>query len=74
VGTHADDAGERIRSAVGDTPIDTNAGPLPVTVSAGVAVFDSGQDADLDVLLARADRALYDAKEAGRNRVVIYHR
>jgi diguanylate cyclase (GGDEF)-like protein len=39
------------------------------TVSIGVAMFDP-QDADHAAWIARADRALYAAKEAGRNRTM----
>ncbi len=60
-------AAERVREAfaasgivVADTPIDT-------TVSIGVAGGPAGTE--LDVLLAAADTALYQAKRAGRNRV-----
>ncbi len=42
---------------------------ISCTASLGVAVL-SPQDSTLDTLLARADRALYAAKERGRNRVV----
>jgi diguanylate cyclase (GGDEF)-like protein len=41
---------------------------LPLSVSAGVAVGEAGEG--FETLLARADRALYQAKNAGRNRVV----
>ncbi len=41
---------------------------IPVTVSIGIAEFDPG-DAASDSILARADAALYRAKEGGRNRV-----
>ncbi len=41
---------------------------IPATVSAGVAVGE-GNGLDLAALLAEADRALYDAKRAGRDRV-----
>jgi len=58
---------ERIRAAVAATPIDTAAGPIPVTVSVGVARLAAGDD--LDALLARADSALYKAKQGGRNQV-----
>ena len=47
---------------------DTAAGPLPVTISVGMAHMDGGEQ-DLGQLLARADAALYDAKQNGRNRV-----
>ncbi|MBO9534636.1 MAG: GGDEF domain-containing protein [Solirubrobacteraceae bacterium] len=41
-----------------------------LTVSAGVAVFDGG-DGDVHSLLSDADRALYTAKSAGRDRVAV---
>ncbi|MDA0166785.1 diguanylate cyclase [Solirubrobacter ginsenosidimutans] len=43
--------------------------PLGQTASAGVAVWDGGEDAMQ--LLARADAALYEAKHAGRNRALL---
>ncbi|SDI82734.1 diguanylate cyclase (GGDEF) domain-containing protein [Frankineae bacterium MT45] len=43
--------------------------PLPVTISLGLAQADDG--AGLDDLVARADAALYRAKEGGRNQVVV---
>jgi two-component system chemotaxis response regulator CheY len=60
---------ERLRQAVEDLGI-PHADGLPlgvVTVSAGVAV--SAEAGDGDGLLRAADRALYAAKETGRNRV-----
>jgi diguanylate cyclase (GGDEF)-like protein len=44
--------------------------PLQVTISIGVAALGSSRR-DLDELLAAADHALYQAKEAGRNRVCV---
>lgn len=44
--------------------------PVNVTVSAGIAL-QSADQADLDQLLTGADRALYAAKAAGRNRTAI---
>jgi diguanylate cyclase (GGDEF)-like protein/putative nucleotidyltransferase with HDIG domain len=44
----------------------------PVTTSVGVALFDpESPDATIDVIVARADSALYTAKRTGRNRVTI---
>jgi len=59
-------AAERLRAAVAVAPVAFAGGELPVTVSVGWAhwVGDTPDD-----LLARADRALYRAKDAGRNAV-----
>jgi len=62
---------ERIRVAIGDRPIDTDAGPLAVTTSIGLAAYDI-TDTEPGSLLARADEALYAAKQGGRNRVVTH--
>ena len=60
--------GDGIRQEIGRTPIATAAGPVTVTISVGVAEMATGETEDS--VLARADRALYSAKRAGRNRVV----
>jgi diguanylate cyclase (GGDEF)-like protein len=60
---------ERMRAAVAAVPVATAAGPILVTISVGLAGLNPG-DGTLDHLLARADHALYQAKESGRNRVV----
>jgi diguanylate cyclase len=44
---------------------------IRATISIGIAAFDP-QDADHAAWIARADRALYRAKAAGRNRTVSY--
>ncbi|MFO7954987.1 GGDEF domain-containing protein [Thioalkalivibrio sp.] len=46
-------------------------GPIPLTVSIGIASRAAGQEKSLDVLLTRADNALSTAKQQGRNRVVV---
>ncbi|MEV6305682.1 diguanylate cyclase [Actinoplanes sp. NPDC051861] len=66
---HAAELAERIRQAVSESPVLTAAGPVPVTISVGLTRLEA-EDRTLDELLARADHALYRAKEAGRNRVV----
>jgi diguanylate cyclase (GGDEF)-like protein len=59
---------ERLHRAVSGRPISTDAGQLPVTISVGLAGPGAG-DRDLRQLLARADAALYQAKQTGRDRV-----
>lgn len=64
---------ERVRRAVEGLgmPHAANAPHGRVTVSVGVAALVPGEPSSWEELLARADRALYRAKQAGRNRVVI---
>lgn len=59
---------ERLRAAVAALPPDAYDAPAPVTLSGGVAVSHPG-DANIDAVIERADRALYRAKESGRNRI-----
>ncbi len=59
---------ERMREAVASLRIATEAGDVRLTTSAGVVAYRHGET--LDALLRRADDALYEAKDAGRDRVV----
>lgn len=59
---------ESLRAAVARTPMEADGQSLEVTVSIGVAAW-TGQE--LDLLVSGADRALYAAKAAGRDRVVL---
>ncbi|MFC7531860.1 diguanylate cyclase [Actinoplanes sp. GCM10030250] len=59
---------EQIRAEVARAPIDTSAGPVPVTISVGAARATA--PGSLDAVLGRADACLYEAKRSGRNRVV----
>jgi diguanylate cyclase (GGDEF)-like protein/PAS domain S-box-containing protein len=59
---------DRVRLLAENQPAQTRAGAVTVTLSIGVTAF-APHDQDTDVILARADRALYRAKENGRNRV-----
>ena len=80
--TSAADAGsiaERVRLHIAETPIrisdDPAAAPVQITVSMGVAAlgqtWERTTGSQLTDLLAGADRALYQAKNAGRNHVVM---
>jgi diguanylate cyclase (GGDEF)-like protein len=59
--------GERLRAAVASSG-SAYASGAPVTASIGAATIEIGETAD--AAMARADRALYEAKRLGRNRVV----
>ena len=58
---------ERLRHATGSAPVPWKEGAIPITVSVGVAMRPAGEA--LHEALERADRALYEAKSGGRNRV-----
>lgn len=63
---------ERVRHALTDTSIRLPDGrEIRLTVSAGVSCYPDDAESP-EELVARADQALYAAKEAGRNRVVLY--
>ncbi len=59
---------EALRAAVAGLEFED--GGLRITVSIGVAELHAGE-ADIAHAMTRADRALYDAKEAGRDRVAV---
>jgi diguanylate cyclase (GGDEF)-like protein len=63
--------GERLRSSVAAAPVEPGDGvpPLDVRVSIGLAVVPRGSA--VDPAIEAADLALYDAKEQGRDRVVL---
>lgn len=63
------EAAERLRETITNARIPL-AGGLPVTFSVSIGVSSlSAPDDNIDVLLSLADKALYAAKESGRNRV-----
>jgi len=61
---------EQLRRAIETMPLQLTGGPCTVTVSIGVAAWRPGMRKTADLLRA-ADDALYRAKQAGRNRVVV---
>jgi len=64
----ARDLAEQLRLAVSEEAVPTASGLLQVAISLGVAELRPGTE-DLGDLLGEADARLYEAKEAGRNRV-----
>jgi diguanylate cyclase (GGDEF)-like protein len=60
---------ERVRVRISEAPIETSGGPVRVTCSFGVALYDGTESSDSALLLKRADAALYRAKGSGKNRV-----
>lgn len=64
-------AAERLRQTIAESPLPISVAPgaLNATMSVGVATSEHGQIAAVD-LLQLADKALYLAKETGRNKVV----
>ena len=70
--THIEEAkivGERLRKAVEETPIPIDKKNINVTISMGLAEFNVKETGE--ELFKRADSALYEAKEGGRNRVCV---
>ncbi len=75
--THIEEAkivGERLRKAVESTPIEINSEEtdiksINVTISMGLAEFNKSETGE--ELFERADKALYNAKESGRNKVCV---
>ena len=61
---------ERLCLRVAQTATPTAHGPVHVTVSLGVAAIQAEGDG-WTAVLGRADQALYQAKRAGKNRVVV---
>ena len=68
--TSAQELIERLRAAIQLTNIHIESQDISVTASFGIAQFEAEND-DFEKLLSRADVALYQAKESGRNQVVI---
>ena len=67
----AAEAAERMRASLELHPLQLREGPLAITVSIGVASLGPGSSAEGTDLYRAADRAMYQAKTDGRNRVRI---
>ncbi len=60
---------ERLRQEISRMTIVTAGGTLSLTISLGVAELGRNEDENFEGLVSRADRAMYQAKAAGRNTV-----
>jgi diguanylate cyclase (GGDEF)-like protein len=63
---------DRVWRAIGNSPIALQARSENVTASMGVAVYPSRDIKNKDQLLKAADRALYQAKNEGRDRICVF--
>ena len=67
----ASEVAEKLRKSVETIPVESDNGePISFTISLGVDQISEG-DNGIDDVLERVDKALYKAKESGRNRVVL---
>ena len=70
-GKEATEIAERLRISIENAKVSLDEGlPIRFTISIGVASFVS-RDENIDELLSLADRALYEAKNSGRNKVFV---
>jgi diguanylate cyclase (GGDEF)-like protein len=59
--------GNQFKELISNQKVSTPCGAIDITISMGITMAESG--ANLELLLRRADAALYKAKRDGRNRV-----
>lgn len=64
--------GNNLRKQLERQSLDSSEGNIPVTLSMGVAEAITGTKETVDQLLNKADKALYSAKQSGRNQVHVY--
>jgi len=63
---------QRVLRRVTDTPLPYEGSLIAITLSAGIAAFPEDGD-NVRSLTAKADKALYESKHRGKNRVTVYH-
>lgn len=68
----ADIVAQRLRNAIKDLVFTIPKGKFSIAVSIGIAGFIHESNMTDNVLIAHADRALYYAKEHGRDRIVLF--
>lgn len=63
---------EQLRKAVGKEVLNFEEIEIPVTISCGICTYQQQTDIGPEQLFSGADKALYQAKESGRNQTVQY--
>jgi diguanylate cyclase (GGDEF)-like protein len=63
---------QRLHHAINQAVLKFNGSAIRYSVSIGLAEFDIASGDDIDDLLARADLALYQAKQGGRNQTATF--
>lgn len=61
----------QVRSEIQNRKIQFGDNSLMVTISSGISAFESNDD-DIQKIITQADKALYESKSSGRNRVTVY--
>lgn len=68
---HAYMIAEKIRTYIEKNEIILNQESVFITVSIGVSIYDRTKDDTLEHFIERADKLLYEAKNSGRNKVIV---
>ncbi len=63
---------ERVREEIYNSILTIDGHTIKYTVSIGISSLNSDRDSAVSMILQRADAAMYEAKESGRNRSVIF--
>ena len=63
---------ERIRKSVEEMTIDYKGNAIKVTITIGICYYDDHNHPDSKELVKQADKALYEGKTSGKNKVVLY--
>lgn len=64
---------DELRLFIANSDVAASGTTLAITLSMGVAIAEPAADFKIEVLLERADAALYEAKRKGRNQVQYQH-
>lgn len=66
---------ERLHQRIASLGMEVENGPFAITISIGIAeIRQEPVDEEVDLVIQRADEALYEAKRGGRNQIVIFGR